>query len=109
MEIFQNTGNFVFSNSKFPDSKGKGYCDICRKNIQFFLEAGYVCQVSFVYVIIVTNHVNWHRESCGLTGKKQGKHEEFENAFSVGTLFIKHVSLSFQLNEASFQARSFFN
>ena len=28
----------------------------------FFSEAGKVCQVSFVY-IIVTNHVNWHREN----------------------------------------------
>ena len=25
------------------------------------LEAGYICQVSFVY-IIVTNHINWHKE-----------------------------------------------
>ena len=30
-------------------------------NSMFFLEARYICQVSFVYVL-VTNHVNWHRE-----------------------------------------------
>ena len=32
----QNTGNFVCSSCKFPDSKGKGYCDICRENFHFF-------------------------------------------------------------------------
>ena len=41
----------------------------------FFIEAGYIYQVSLVYVI-VRNHVNWHREICSQTGKKQGKHRE---------------------------------
>ena len=45
----ENTGHFVCSSSKFPISKGKGYCDIFCKNFHSFLvEAGYVCQVSFV-------------------------------------------------------------
>ena len=29
----QNTGNFVCSSCKFPDSKGKRYLEICRENI----------------------------------------------------------------------------
>ena len=36
--------------------------DICSESFQISFEAGLVCQVSFVYVI-VTNHVNWHREN----------------------------------------------
>ena len=32
----QKTGNFVCSSCKFHDSKGKEYCDICRKNFNFF-------------------------------------------------------------------------
>ena len=32
----ENTGNLVCSSCKFPDSKGKGYCDICRENLHFF-------------------------------------------------------------------------
>ena len=35
-------------------------------------------QVSFVYVI-VTSHINWHREIYSWTWKKLGKHREFEN------------------------------
>ena len=54
----QNTGNLVCSSCKLHDSKGKGYCEICRENFHFFPEAELVCQVSFVYVI-VTNYVNW--------------------------------------------------
>ena len=44
------------------DSKGKRYFYICRENSQIYFEAGYVYQFSLVYVI-VTNHVNWHREN----------------------------------------------
>ena len=58
----QNTGNLVCSSCKFPDSKGKRYFYICCENFCFFSVAGKVCQVSFVY-IIVTNHVNWHRQN----------------------------------------------
>ena len=32
----QNTGNFVCSSCKFPDSKGKGYCDILPRKFPFF-------------------------------------------------------------------------
>ena len=59
-KFYQSTGNLVCSSCKFPDSKGKRYFYICCENSQFFFEAGYVYQVSLVYVI-VTNHVNWHR------------------------------------------------
>ena len=31
-----NTGNLVCSSCKFPDPKGKGYCDICRENSHYF-------------------------------------------------------------------------
>ena len=37
---------------------------IFAAKISIFFEAGYVCQVSFVYVV-VTDHIYW-------TGKKQG-------------------------------------
>ena len=43
------------------NSKTKGYCDSCCKKIHFFPEAGKVCQVSSVYVIL-TNYLNCHRE-----------------------------------------------
>ena len=36
----ENTGNFVSSSCKCSDSKSKGYCDSCHKNIIFFPEAG---------------------------------------------------------------------
>ena len=43
--------------------KGKRYFNICRKKFPVFCgEAGLVGQFNFVYVI-VTNHVNWHREN----------------------------------------------
>ena len=45
--------------------KGKQYCNIAiftAKKIKLFLEARYVCQVSFVSVIF-TNQVNWHKEN----------------------------------------------
>ena len=36
----ENTGNFVSSSCKCPDSRSKGYCDSCCKKIHFFPEAG---------------------------------------------------------------------
>ena len=36
--FWQNTGNSVSSSCKFPDSKGKGYHNICHKNFQYFLK-----------------------------------------------------------------------
>ena len=71
----QNTGNLVCSSSKFTDSKGKRYFDIYSENFHFFSEAGKVCQVSFVYVI-VTNHVSWHRENLRSDREKTGKTRE---------------------------------
>ena len=44
---------------KFPDSKGISKCAVKISNFCF---QSLVCQVNFVYVI-VTNHVNWHREN----------------------------------------------
>ena len=38
---------------------------------QFSLEAGYVCQVRFVYVIL-TNNVNWHREKLRFDRENTG-------------------------------------
>ena len=68
----ENTGNFVSSSCKCSDSKSKGYCDSCRKNIHFFPEAK---KVNSVYVIL-TNYVNWYRENLRSdrenTGKTQG-------------------------------------
>ena len=53
------------------------------KNSPTNFEAGYVFQVSVVYVK-VTNHVNWHRENL----QSDGKNREFENEIRVGTLII---------------------
>ena len=55
----------------FPILKVKRYFYICRRHSLFF-KAGYVYQVSLVYVI-VTNHVNWHRENLQSDREKTGK------------------------------------
>ena len=70
-EFCLNTRNFVSSSCKCSDSKSKGYCDSCRKKIHFFPEAGMVCQVSSVYVIL-TNYVNWHTENLRLDRENTG-------------------------------------
>ena len=75
----ENTGNFVCSSCTFPDSKGKEYYDTCFDNFNVLLEAGYICQVSFVYAI-VTNHVNWQGTVVVGQGKNMEKDREFENA-----------------------------
>ena len=54
----------------------EGSFNICLEDsLSFFFEAGYVYEVSLVYVI-VTNHVNWHMENLQsdreITGKTQG-------------------------------------
>ena len=46
----------------------------------FFLEAGLVCQVSFMYVI-VTNHVNWLRKNLRSDRVKAGKTENLKLQF----------------------------
>ena len=33
LKFCQNTGNFVYSSCKFPDSKGKRYYDNCCENL----------------------------------------------------------------------------
>ena len=71
----QNTRKLVCSSCKFPDSKGKRYLNICCKSFQISFEAGEVCQVSFVHVI-VTNHVNWHRENLWSDRENKGKTQE---------------------------------
>ena len=48
----ENTGNFVCSSCKFKRERILPYL---QQNSQIYLEAGCVCQFSFVYV---TNHVN---------------------------------------------------
>ena len=50
----------------------------------FFVEAGYVCQFSFVYVI-VKNHVNWHREN--LWSDRGGGGGGMENTGNLETQF----------------------
>ena len=44
--------------------------------------------------VIVTNYVNWHRENLKFAAG-QGKHREFENTISVGTLpqTVKHAPI----------------
>ena len=68
----QNIGNFVCSSRKFPDPKGKGYCDICHENFHFFQKLDRSAKSVFVYVI-VTNYVNWHRENLQLDREKTGE------------------------------------
>ena len=68
----ENTGNLICSSCKFSDSKGKIYFDICHENSQFLFEAGYVNQVSLVYVI-VKNHGKWHRKNVQSDREKTGK------------------------------------
>ena len=72
LEILQNkTGNFVCLSCKITDSIGERNFNICSKNFQKFVEAGLVCQVIFVFVI-VTNHINWHRENLRSDREKTG-------------------------------------
>ena len=73
----EKTGTLVCSGCKFPDSKAKRYSDICRIKIPIFFKLDKSAR-NFVYVII-TNRIYLHK-ICGWTGKKQGKHREFENA-----------------------------
>ena len=41
---------------------------------------GYVCQVSFAYVVVI-NHENWHRENLRSDREKQGKHGNLKMQF----------------------------
>ena len=71
----QNTGNLIFSSCKLPNSKSKRYFDICYENFQ----------LSF------WGWKRWTGQFCVCNNYKfvvgQGKHREFENVISVGTLY----------------------
>ena len=82
----EKTENFVCSSCRFPDSKGKEYCNTCRHNFNVFLDDGYICQVSLVYVI-VTHHINWHRENLRSDRENTGN---FKMQFEWGPC-IKYI------------------
>ena len=65
LEICQITGNFVCSSCRFPDSTDK---NIVIFAVNFFSssEAEYVCQVSFVYVIVTGNICGWTGNTYGI-------------------------------------------
>ena len=78
LEILPNTGKFVCTSCKFPDSNGKGYCDICHENFHvFFLKL--VCLQSQFYV----------HKSCELAQGKcaVGQGKNMENTGNLKTLF----------------------
>ena len=58
----QNTGNFVCSSCKLPDSK----------ILKLFFRSWNCLPGQFLYVI-VTNHVNWHRENLRSDRENTGK------------------------------------
>ena len=61
----ENTGNSVCSSCKFPDSRGKRYFDICRKNSQIFLKQ----------FGVYNNHKS-RKLAQGKFAVRQGKHRE---------------------------------
>ena len=67
-----NTGNCVCSSCKLPNSKGKRYFDICHQ-IFPILFLSWICPPSLLVYVIVTNHVNWHRENLQSDREKTGK------------------------------------
>ena len=71
----ENTGNFVCSNCKFPHSKGKGYCDICRENYHFFPRSWIGLPTQFC----VCNSHKLCKLAQGKCAVGQGKYREFEN------------------------------
>ena len=74
-EFCQNTGNFVCSSTKFPDSKVQGYCDICRRIFQFVFK-NWMCLPSQFCNL---ESLKLAQGKCpDGQGKKQGKHREFE-------------------------------
>ena len=67
------TGNFVSSNCKCSDSKGKEYCDICRKKTQFFSKSWIGLPSQFC----VCNTHKLCKLAQGKCAVGQGKHREF--------------------------------
>ena len=64
------------SNYNFPDFKGKGYCDSCHENFNFFSRRWIGLPSQFCVC-------NWHKlcklaqGKLGVRQGKQGKHREF--------------------------------
>ena len=73
----QNIGNLGCSSCKFPESKGKTYFEICCENHQFFFFSLIKLPSQFC---VCNSHKSRELKICLRTGKKQGKHREFENA-----------------------------
>ena len=71
----ENTGNFVCSSCKFPDAKGKGYCDICRENFHFFFRNWIGLPSQFC---VCKSYKLWKLAQRKIV-VGQGKHREFEN------------------------------
>ena len=70
-----NTGNFFYSSCKFPNSNGKGYCNICPEKFHFFPRSWMSLQVSF----FVCNSNKLCKLAQGKFAVGQGKHREFHN------------------------------
>ena len=85
----ENTENFVSSSCKCSDSKSKGYCDSCRKKVHFFPRS-WIGLPSQFFVCNSHKLLKWAQ---GKFAVRQGKHREFENTISVGTLGIAHQVL----------------
>ena len=66
----QNTGNFVCSSCKFPDSQGKGYCEFPF----FFLKPNESAEAFCVCYSYRLCKLAQEKFSVG-----QGKHREFQN------------------------------
>ena len=60
----------------------------------FFLEAGYVCQVSFVYVI-VANRVNWRSENLQSDTENTGNMKMHFDWVPCLYVFYAHVQNTF--------------
>ena len=72
---WENTGNFVCSSCKFPDSKGKGYCNICCEIFHFFS----ISWIGLPSQFCVSNSDKLCKLTQGKFAVGQGKHREFEN------------------------------
>ena len=71
----KNTKNLVCSSCKFPDSQGKGYFKICRKDFQFL---GEVRWISLPSQFCVCNSHKSHNLKFEKTGKTGNLKMQFE-------------------------------
>ena len=79
--------------------KIKNIAILATKVLKNILEAGYICQVSFVYVV-VTNHinpVNWQRENLWIDRENTGKTEGILR-IEQGDLGVKCYALFHELS-----------